>query len=111
MLDNGHVYPVDARLSAYRDEARWVLIIEVLGYWESFMAAQEEIRNRIPKDLPCILLLDEWFHPDLTGGEKPSECETFQMIAEVLEIGDLEYYRPTTTSNNHWTNRPEGGTI
>ncbi len=32
MLDNGYVYPVDSRLSAYRDEARWVLIIEVFGF-------------------------------------------------------------------------------
>lgn len=32
MLDNGYVYPADARLTAYRDEARWALIIEVLGF-------------------------------------------------------------------------------
>jgi hypothetical protein len=35
MLDNGYNYPVDSRLSAYRDNKRWALIIEVVGlnYW------------------------------------------------------------------------------
>ncbi len=31
MLDNGYIYLADVRLSAYRDETRWALIIEVLG--------------------------------------------------------------------------------
>ena len=31
MLDNGYVRLIDARLSAYRDEERWALVIEVLG--------------------------------------------------------------------------------
>jgi len=32
MLDNGYVYPVESRLSAYRDDERWALIIEVVGF-------------------------------------------------------------------------------
>lgn len=32
MLDNGYVYLADSRLSAYRDEKRWALLIEVVGY-------------------------------------------------------------------------------
>ncbi|HNT55028.1 MAG TPA: hypothetical protein PKG95_09975 [Anaerolineaceae bacterium] len=32
MLDHGYVYLADTRLSAYRDERNWALIIEVLGY-------------------------------------------------------------------------------
>ncbi|MDX6381476.1 MAG: hypothetical protein QOI57_2500, partial [Rubrobacteraceae bacterium] len=32
MLDNGYVYLADVRLSAYRDDARWALVIEVLGF-------------------------------------------------------------------------------
>ncbi len=31
MLDNGYVYLADTRLSAYRDESRWALLIEVVG--------------------------------------------------------------------------------
>src|SRR5690348_13333200 len=33
MLDNGYVYPADVRLSAYRDERRWAILIEVLGHF------------------------------------------------------------------------------
>lgn len=32
MLNNGYVYLTDCRLSAFRDEKRWVLLIEVLGF-------------------------------------------------------------------------------
>ena len=32
MLDNGYIYPVHSKLSAYRDEERWALIIEVIGF-------------------------------------------------------------------------------
>lgn len=31
MLDNGYIYPADVRMSIYRDEARWLMIIEALG--------------------------------------------------------------------------------
>ncbi len=31
MLDNGYVYLADFRLEAYRDEARWAIVIEVIG--------------------------------------------------------------------------------
>ena len=80
-------------------------------YGEYFLATEEEIRARIPRDLPCIIRLNEWFHPDLASGEKPSESETFQMIARVLETGDLKYYQPTKVPNNHWKNWPDGGTL
>lgn len=213
MLDNGYVYLIDSRLSAYRDENRWVLLIEVVGYnyrggghdgisnclhifgncliygsgtrnenflsitdnseegetfhkefqqslnpnvatmllrsqivpippnidfykskgveledwpnvmvWEFlrainsdykelFLASNEEIRQRIPPDLPEVLLLNEWYHNDLANGEKPSENETFQMIAKVLETGEAEFYRPTKEPNTHWKNWPDGGTL
>jgi hypothetical protein len=32
MFDNGYVYPIHSKLSAYRDEKRWALIIEVIGF-------------------------------------------------------------------------------
>src|SRR5579884_4020584 len=32
MLDNGYVYPADGRLHAYRDESRWALVIERVGW-------------------------------------------------------------------------------
>jgi hypothetical protein len=32
MLSNGYIYLGDTRLSAYRDENRWAIVIEVVGY-------------------------------------------------------------------------------
>ena len=32
MLDNGYIFPVDVRLTAWRDKSRWALAIEVVGY-------------------------------------------------------------------------------
>jgi hypothetical protein len=32
MLDNGYIYPGDVRLSAFRDDRRWAIVIENLGY-------------------------------------------------------------------------------
>ncbi len=31
MLDNGYIYPVDVRLSAYSDRRRWAIVIEHMG--------------------------------------------------------------------------------
>ncbi|HVE56051.1 MAG TPA: hypothetical protein VNB22_04430, partial [Pyrinomonadaceae bacterium] len=213
MLDNGYVYLGDTRLSAYRDERHWALIIEVLGYnvragnhdglsdclhcfgnclkrppgtanedflyvtsdgiesptfddvygWyirneaksirirqstarltlnaeqlkekgielveapqitgadlmrsllpeyrEQLLATEEELRERIPEDLPLILRLDEWNHPDLAADQLPSESKTFRMIADVLITGDASLYQPTEEPNTHWKNWLEGGTL
>jgi hypothetical protein len=213
MLDNGYVYPAGTRLSAYRDDARWTIIIEIIGfnyrggghngitnclhifgnclayepgtqnenflyitndaeneqtfddeenfylnpssnnfllrnkltplihdiekyrkagisledekrinafeflrlldkeYHEHLVATQNEIRDRIPLDIPKILELRDWFHPDLINDELPSENETFKQISKVLETGNIEFYKPTKEPNTHWSNWPEGGTL
>jgi hypothetical protein len=213
MLDNGYVYLADTRLTAYRDEFRWALLIEVLGahhraggydginnclhcygnclscpvgtanenilaflgdgegvrlfdeeyQWyvnraahslrlresliplnldENFLtskeivpeeapqitgaellrslvpefsgllfAAESELRQRVPSDIPMILRLEEWNHPDLVADELPSHNETFQMIADVLVSGNSSLYKPTREPNTHWRNWPEGGSL
>jgi hypothetical protein len=75
------------------------------------LATEEELRDRVPADLPLILTLNEWHHPDLADDELPSQSETFQLIAEVLVSGDASCYRPTQKPNTHWSNWPEGGTL
>lgn len=76
-----------------------------------FLANEEEKRTRLPIDLPEILCLDEWHHPDLAGGELPSGSETFQMLAEVLRTGEIELYKPSKAPNTHWRNWPDGGAL
>jgi len=213
MLDNGYIYFADTRLSAFRDQTRWGLIIEVIGYSprggghggiqtclycfgnalkrppgamdedflfltddgpdgptfdeeydsdvlegvsairirdrvvpleiteetlaregielveppqitgadlvrhliiehrELLVATEEELRDRIPPDLPLILRLNEWHHPDIAGDELPSQSEAFKLIAQVLVRGDSSSYLPTEEPNTHWKNWPESGTL
>lgn len=195
MLDNGYYYPVDQRLHAYRDDTRWALIIETLGYnpragnlidviqkfgncvgkpgneeddflerldnaqeldevalgdrdwrrasgitvrgktlpipgdgrpgmelWDlvrlvvptdrlRFLASEEELSARVPSDLPPLLMLDEWHHPDLINGEKPSDSQTFQQLAEALVAGDAGRYAPSLAPNTHWSHWPAGGSL
>jgi hypothetical protein len=88
-----------------------LLRLLVSRYREPFLATEDELRQRIPRDLPLILQLDEWHHPDLAADELPSTSETFQVIADVLVTGDSTRYMPTKTPNTHWSNWPEGGTL
>ena len=213
MLDNGYVYPADTRMSLYRDEQRWAIIIEILGftprggglggiqnclhcfgnclkrkpgtnnedflfsvsdgpsgplfddeygdvvnektsnfrirdtvieiprgstlfqqkgiilerppsvfafeflralipeYSDSLLASEEELRERIPPNIPLILQLGDWYHPDLVEGELPSQNPTFKALAQVLVIGDPELYKPVEQPNTHWKNWPMGGTL
>lgn len=71
----------------------------VAGHRDLFLATEEELCQRVPADLSLVLRLDEWRHPD---GEKPSQTEAFQMIAEVLTAGDPKQYRPKAKPNTHW---------
>lgn len=75
------------------------------------LATDEEIRARVPEDLPQVLRLDEWNHPDVSEGEMPSQSPTFQGLAKVLKTGDLTCYRPRRKPNTHWSRWPEGGVL
>lgn len=74
------------------------------------LASEDELRQRVP-DLPVLLRLDEWNHPDPAGGELPGESVTFRMLALVLASGDASRYRPPDPPNTHWRYWPEGGVL
>jgi hypothetical protein len=78
---------------------------------EQVLATPQERRVSVPPDLTQILQLEEWHHPDVRVGERPSDSETFQQLAEVLATGDVKAYRPTRVPNTHWKYWPEGGRL
>lgn len=79
---------------------------------ELLLADDQEIRRRIPADLPRVLVLQEWFHRRIEEYDaKPSTVETFQQLARVLVTGDLAEYRPSHRPNTHWSNWPESGSL
>jgi hypothetical protein len=75
------------------------------------LATAEERRTCVPPELEQILQLEEWNHPDLVNGERPSSNATFKSFAEVLVHGDVSAYKPSEEPNTHWKNWPEGGTL
>lgn len=122
MLLNGEKIPVSQDPAYYNARGVELEDAPAIRTWEflramvadhrdGFLALEDEIRDRIPKDLPLVLRLDEWYHNDLASGEKPSEVETFQQIAKMLETGNPACYQPVKTANNHWKNWPDGGTL
>jgi hypothetical protein len=75
------------------------------------LASPAERRVSVPEELQELLVLDEWSHPDVVAGQRPSHVESFVQIAELLASGDLTRYAPGAPPNTHWGNWPEGGTL
>ena len=78
---------------------------------EKVLASSTERRVSILPSMTQILQLEEWLHPDVVNDELPSQCETFQQLAEVLVTGDLSHYHPSQNPNTHWSHWPDGGTL
>jgi len=88
-----------------------LLRLLTINYRKLFLATETELYARMEKEIPLILQLHEWYHPDIIEGEKPSDVETFIQIADVITQLDKSYYRPSNPPNSHWKNWPMGGTL
>lgn len=77
---------------------------------ELLLGSEEELRRRIPADLPEILTLDEWNQPDLFT-TPPSESETYQLLAKALATAEPSHWQPTLAPNTHWSNWMLSGTL
>lgn len=98
------------------EEPPYILAIDllrllVLDYRDQLFLPKEELQQYLVADLPLLLRLDAWQHPDVMNDELPSATETFQLLAEVLVTGDPSRYQPSVSPNTHWSNWPEGGTL
>ena len=108
--DQSPLYDLESRPLAYgrrwRDYEllRWL----VAGHRAELLSTEAERRARVPADLPEVLTLDAWHHPDLGSEVLPSASETFCQLAEVLATGDVSRYRPTQPPNTHWSCWPAG---
>jgi hypothetical protein len=78
---------------------------------EDVLATPDARRHNVPDDISQILQLDEWHHPDLAAGERPSGLESFRQMAEVLVTGDVDRYRTSRVPNTHWRHWPDGGRL
>lgn len=80
-------------------------------YSRLLWVSRDDIKKKLPPDLPEIFTMAAWHHPDLAGGELPGDNETFRQLAKVLETGEVSHYRPTRAPNTYWANWPEGGAL
>ncbi|HYH67290.1 MAG TPA: hypothetical protein VD866_21515 [Urbifossiella sp.] len=78
---------------------------------DQVLATPDERRVSVRPEMELLLQLEEWHHPDLVVGERPSGSETFQQLARVLGTGDVTHYRPMRPPNTHWRHWPEGGRL
>ena len=93
-------------------------------YPHIFRATDKELRMCLPENLPKLMQIDQWHHeayskhkvptsPTMyhyeTIGKKPSEYETYRMIADILVSRDTTKWRPTLKPNNDWRNWPNAG--
>jgi hypothetical protein len=78
---------------------------------DDVLATVAERRADVPGELTELMVLDDWHHPDVRCGQRPSASTTFQQLAAVLHSGELGLYRPTASPNTHWRHWPEGGTL
>jgi hypothetical protein len=78
---------------------------------EDVLATPAERRSSVPPDLVQLLQLEEWHHPNVVEGERPSASVTFRQLADVLASGDAPRYRPSELANTHWSNWPDGGSL
>jgi hypothetical protein len=78
---------------------------------DQVLATSDEQRVSVPPELRRIFQLDEWHHPDVVSGERPSQSPTFRRLAEVLTTGDVNTYEPDRPPNTHWSNWSQGGSL
>ncbi|GAA1241838.1 DUF7003 family protein [Oryzihumus leptocrescens] len=82
----------------------------VPAHRDLLLAHEDELRRRIPADIPEVLTLEEWHQPDLFE-TTPSQSEVYRQLADVLATADPARYRPTELPNTHWSNWPDSGSL
>jgi hypothetical protein len=91
-------------------QAETLLRVLAPAYRHLLFATEEELRRCVPADLPQVIRLDGWYHPEDFDEQPPSACVTFQQIAKVLATGDPNRYAADEDNNNtHWSHWPDGG--
>lgn len=78
---------------------------------DDVLATNEERTKQVLPGLGQVLLLDEWHHPDLVVGQRPSDTRTFPQLAAVAVSGDASKYDAPEPANTHWSHWPEGGLL
>jgi hypothetical protein len=75
-----------------------------------FYATNNELRSCLPNNLPMIMQIYKWHHEQYDStGRRPSDYETYSMIADILVSKDTSRWNPKLSSNTDWRNWPNAG--
>lgn len=108
------------RLRDYENPNRLTDYCSLVRYWadnqaDKLLAMEDELRTCIPENLPKLMRIDAWYHQSYSVehnlGVKPSDYETYPMMADVLVKGDPACWKPTLSPNNAWRNWPQAGSL
>ncbi len=124
ILVRGKEIPIERNLEVYRENrvplAEFpkpyeedlyedsVVRLMTIQYPDVFHATETEIRSHLPKGIPKLMEIRDWHHIDYFEpeprnlGVRPSNCETFQMVADILVSKDTTRWQPTLPPNNYW---------
>jgi hypothetical protein len=92
---------IEALAEEHELEGTFALLVKLIEtHRDALFSTPDELAEIVAPGLVPILTLDAWSHPDVYGGPKPSESETFRQLAEVLATGDVSRYEPTEAPNN-----------
>jgi hypothetical protein len=76
---------------------------------EIVSATEEEIRQHIPKNIPKLMTIDEFYFISRHNETiLPSNQELYKLLAKILTIKDTSQWKPTLKPNNHWSNWKSG---
>jgi hypothetical protein len=94
-----------------RIEAFEVMRLSSVMYPGVFYATEEQVRSRICSDIPLVLRLYGWQHPDLGAGETMSQSPSIRAVAGFMEAGGTGPFIDPGIDNVHWKNWPAGGNL
>lgn len=70
-----------------------------------FLSLSDLCRHLSRTQMPRLIELYEWSHPDIAGNELPSENECIRRLARVLAQSNPNHYQcPANLINSHWSN-------
>lgn len=83
------------------DPGFWACCALIRDYRSELLANEQELAKFIPAGFECMLVLDEWEHPD--WGCPPSQTHTFTKIAAALAEGNSLELANSPNPNTHWS--------
>lgn len=93
--------PLEALTSEHEVETSFALLLHLSRTArDAVFRSPNELHEHLTPDAKHVLTITDWCHPNVYGGDRPSESEAFQLVARVLHTSDAGAWTPTEKPNN-----------